>query len=289
MACVATLCLLDITWRRRCKAAPYGGSYARWRELPALGFRLICSGGGLAAVLMQHWLGSREAEPSDAGSGGSGVGSGVLPAVRDVVLLLFVSGLPAALQAWTWPLRIRWGTLAPCSPAYPPTAHSPALLLRRQAAFIFAFRCAVEHGCRRSTCNSRRHTLPAALPQTGKNHIFCHMLPGGCSALPCSLQHTSVHRDPLPLRHATGIQGCCPTSLMPKRTPPCSLAAPAHMAASVVVVRRTRAMCASLEAVRPRAAHMAAQVARLLQQLRFTSFSPLTQAPAEVRDRQGFG
>lgn len=133
MACVATLCLLDITWRRRCKAAPYGGSYARWRELPALGFRLICSGGGLAAVLMQHWLGSREAEPSDAGSGGSGVGSGVLPAVRDVVLLLFVSGLPAALQAWTWPLRIRWGTLAPCSPAYPPTAHSPALLHVAQA------------------------------------------------------------------------------------------------------------------------------------------------------------
>lgn len=105
MLCVAALCLLDISWRRRCKAHSYGGSYARWRELPALGFRLLCSGGGCAAVLMQHWLASRGAAPAGSGSG-SGIGP--LGAARDIILLLFVSGLPAALQAWTWPLRIGW-------------------------------------------------------------------------------------------------------------------------------------------------------------------------------------
>ncbi|KAL4440230.1 hypothetical protein ABPG75_003231 [Micractinium tetrahymenae] len=110
MTSVAALCLWDIVWRRRCRGAPHGGSYARWRELPALAFRVLCSGLGLAALLMQHWLGSREAVPAGAGGsgsgGGGGGGGGIASAVHDTVLLLFVSGLPAALQAWTWPLRI---------------------------------------------------------------------------------------------------------------------------------------------------------------------------------------
>lgn len=88
----------DIMWRRQCMAQANGGSYARWRELLAVLFRLGMYGQGLASHITASWL-------SQLGSKGS-ARSHTFTHARHAALLIFISGVPTGLIMWTSTLRI---------------------------------------------------------------------------------------------------------------------------------------------------------------------------------------
>jgi hypothetical protein len=88
-------------WRRRCRGAPAGGSYARWHEpFAALFFRLLGLGAGVGALTTLAWIHKLGAFGLDTAGAGQA-------AARMAIVVPLSSHIVIILLHWiTRPVRI---------------------------------------------------------------------------------------------------------------------------------------------------------------------------------------
>ena len=103
LAVHAAGCTLELAWRWRCRGAPDGGSYARYRELPSLVMRLNDALLGPVVLWSRALL---DRLPAADGGGGGGRWGSVSAAGRHAALLIFGSTATGQALGWAKPLRL---------------------------------------------------------------------------------------------------------------------------------------------------------------------------------------
>lgn len=99
-------CVANAAWRRACRGAPGGGSYARYREpLVALLFITNAFGGGQGGRVCKAWLDTitppaAAISHAAAAAGGLAAAGAALAAAQHTALLLLISFVPHLVSLW---------------------------------------------------------------------------------------------------------------------------------------------------------------------------------------------